>query len=389
MILAPLQQLPQDPIYGLQQLFKEDMRTFKINLSIGICKEIDSSLTTFAAVQEAQNRVEKKEMSKEYLPILGFAPFYKEMANMVCSQNRAASLFSMQTVGGTGALYIGAKLLKHAGVKKIYIPEPSWPNHKQLFCASGFDVIPIPYYNKKTASLDFELFLQQVLAIDEGSCLVLQASCHNPTGMDLSKKEWQEVAAVFKNKKAIAFFDLAYQGLGDGIEEDAFSIRLFLDQGIELLVATTGAKTLGLYNERVGALMVSSEKNVLENVASHAKSIARACYSSPPAHGAYVAAELFADPLLFNAWKNQLENTRTRLVKQRELLFSAFTVKNPPFPFEHLMKTKGLFCLFDIEKEEVLRLRNQKGLYVGEDGRICVSAITENNVEKIVQAFCK
>lgn len=383
---STLTTLPADPIYGMQVVFKSDKRPNRINLSIGVCQEPNGKIVKFQAVSKAEEKLYSQHPSKEYLPIIGYAPFITKAIEVVCG-NSEKPLLGMQTVGGTGALYIASKLLLQANVKEIFIPGPSWPNHRQLFESAGLKVTSYAYYDQVQAKLDFPALIEAISQMPEGSAILLQASCHNPTGVDPSMAEWAILSDLILKKRLVPLFDLAYQGLGTSLEGDSESIRLFLEAGHEMMVATTFAKNLGLYNERVGALIIHSSQKTLASIESHAKSIARTCYSSPPAHGAQVAALLFQDEELTAMWKSELETIRNQLSKQRQILFEALTQKNPPFAFEHLMTTSGLFCLFDLTEKEVIQLREKNALYVALDGRVCLAAITEEKAEIAANAF--
>lgn len=387
---STLTKLPADPIYGMQAIFKSDQRQNKINLSIGVCQEPNGKIVKFKAVTKAEERLHSQNASKEYLPIVGYQPFAKEAIELVCgasAKKAPHSLFGMQTVGGTGALYIAAKVLLNSGVNKIFIPEPSWPNHRQLFEAADLTVIDYPYYDPSKAQLDFSSLIEAINQMPEESAILLQASCHNPTGIDPTTAQWKILSDLILKRKITPLFDLAYQGLGTDLDKDAESIRLFLEAGHEMMIATTFAKNFGLYNDRVGALIVHSSQDALERLESHAKSIARTCYSSPPAHGAQIATILLQDEELKALWQSQLQETRNQLRTQREILFTALQQKKPPFAFEHLMHTNGLFCLFDLSNKQVLQLREEHALYVALDGRICLAAITEERAKVVASAF--
>ena len=339
-------------------------------------------------MSKAEERLHLKNLSKEYLPITGYLPFCKQAITLVCGET-TKPLFSMQTVGGTGALYIAAKVLLHANIKEIFISEPSWPNHRQLFEAAGLKVSTYPYYDRDKAELDFPGLIEAISKMPKESAILLQASCHNPTGIDPTPAQWKTLSDLILEKQITPLFDLAYQGLGSTLDEDSQSIRLFLAAGHEMMIATTLAKNFGLYNELAGALIVHSSQDAIICLESHAKAIARSCYSSPPAHGAQIATFLLEDEELKMLWHHELETTRKQLQLQREILFSALQKKNPPFAFEHLMRTNGLFCLFGLSNAQVIQLREEHAIYVALDGRICIAAITEERAERISQAFCE
>lgn len=381
--------LPSDPIYGMQALYKADERPSKINLSIGICLNEQGKLLRFKALEEAESRVFKKSPSKEYLPITGLASFCEKAQKLIVGDRPQDDFFSAQTVGGTGALFVAGQLLVKAGIKQVFIPEPSWPNHKQLFEAAGLTVTSYPYYDKANICLEFDKMVEAVANMPVDSAIVLQASCHNPTGIDPTANQWQILSTHILQKQILPIFDLAYLGLGDGIQEDAQGIQTFLNDGHDMFICTTFAKSMGLYNDRLGLLSIKMPKTQLDILASHVRSIARTCYSSPPAAGAHLAAEILSDSTLAQMWKDELNHTRLRLQTQRSMLFKEMQNHSCKIPFEHLLQTKGLFCLLDVPPEKVITLRENDGIYIALDGRISLAAITNENAAVIAKGLSK
>lgn len=379
--------LPSDPIYGMQALYKADNRDNRINLSIGICLDEKGKLLKFKAVEEAEKRLFQIAPSKEYLSITGLQAYNDMAQKLIVGPQQSDDIASVQTVGGTGALYLVGQLLKKAQISEVYIPEPSWPNHKQLFSQAGLNVHSYPYYNAATISLEFDKMVQAISRMPPKSALILQASCHNPTGIDPTKSEWEELSALIKEKGILPIFDLAYMGLGDGIHEDTAGIRQFLQDGHELFICSTFAKSMGLYNDRLGLLTIKHKKSHLDTILSHIRSIARTAYSSPPAHGAFIAREILSDAKLQDEWLTELEATRNRLFAQRSMLYNALKEANCKIPYSHIMQTKGLFCLFDIAPKDVVQLREQHGIYIALDGRISLAAITKENVTAIAKGM--
>jgi len=383
--ITDLQQLPADPVYGLQAEFKQDTRPEKINLSIGVCTDSQGAVYRFKAVDLAEAQVQAKAYSKTYLPITGVPSFCEHVRELICKKND--SVFCVQTLGATGALYLAARLLRSSHIYSIYLPEHTWVNHKPLFTSAGHDVYSYPYYNKETGTISFSAMCEAIRKMPEYSAIVLQGSCHNPTGMDLHTHHYHTLSPVIKEKKLTVIFDLAYQGLGMSLDDDVKGINIFLKDNHECLIATTFAKNFGLYNERVGALLVSCEKEYHAAIKSHVQAIIRSCYSSPPAHGAQIACAIFEDSRLLHLWHKELHALTNRLKQQRKMLYEALEQKKPNFSYEHLLRTNGLFCLFDIPEEKVYALKEDKALYISLDGRVCISAINENNVEQIAQGL--
>lgn len=386
-MFSNLNLLSPDPILGMQTIFKSDARPNKINLSIGVCVDPEGKLLRFKAINSAIQQHYLEKPSKEYLPITGMAEFCHLAQKLVCDEIRSDELFSMQTLGGTGALYLAAKLLHHVKTPNIYIPNSSWTNHKPLFESAGHSVQPYPYHNEKTGTFDFEGLCQFIGKMPAKSGIVLQASCHNPTGIDPTVDQWQHLSRLIKKQMLVPIFDLAYLGFGEGLAEDAFSIRTFLKDGHELFIATSFSKSFGLYNDRIGLLTVASHKAHLPAIGSHLRDIARKCYSSPPAVGAWLIKTVLQNEPLANLWKEELLSIRTTLIEQRVLLYQQLQNQKVSFSYEHLLTTKGLFCLFDLGQENVLKLRENKALYVGLDGRLALAAIPKNHLAKLAEAL--
>lgn len=377
--------IPVDPIYGMQAIFKKDARSEKVNLSIGVCQDVDSKVLYFQAVKLAEEVIQKALPSKEYLPLTGHASYCQAVKELVCGQRD--SILSVQTVGGTGALYIAARLLRNANMFTVFIPDPTWTNHKSLFSLAGHDVFTYPYYDKAKGTVYFNEMCNAIRKMPENSAIVLQASCHNPTGIDLTEREFITLSQLIKEKNLYPIFDLAYQGLGNSLEDDVRGISIFLDDGHEMMIATTFAKSFGLYNDRPGALFVKAPGVHHESILSHIQSIARSAYSSPPAHGAKIIDTILQDKRLRYLWEKELKEFRDSLVEKRKLLFEAMKEHNVKFSFDHLLKTKGLFCLFDLNESQVLSLRDEHALYLSLDGRICLCAITSENVQRVAKAL--
>lgn len=390
-MLSDLNLLPADPIYGMQVLYKEDSRPNKVNLSIGVCLNAEGKILRFSAIdlayQQLMQHAPCHAPSKEYLPISGLSEYTRLAETLICGNSPKETLFSMQSVGGTGALYLAAALLKRTHTPKVFVPESTWANHTPLFEAAGHLVETYPYYDKAKQAFDFTGLLSAIKNMPEGSAIILQASCHNPTGIDPSQEQFQELSQLIKKQKLFPIFDLAYLGFGTGLEGDAGSIRTFLKDEHEMLIATSFSKSFGLYNDRIGLLTVQARKEALQPIASHLKAIARSCYSSPPAHGAFLIKTILQDEALRSLWQQELESCRQRLHLQRKMLFAALQKHTISFGYEQLLKTKGLFCLFDLSQEKIYTLKEQRGIYLSVDGRIALAAILESNVDSIAEGF--
>jgi len=383
-MLSNLNLLPPDPIYGMQVVFKQDTRPNKVNLSIGVSLNGNGKIMRFSAIDRAIELQMEEKPSKEYLPIAGLAEYCQLAQSLVFGTGGQERLFSMQSVGGTGALYLAAQLIKRTKVPFVFVPDSSWANHKPLFEASGHTVKTYPYYDKEGQKFAFTACLEAISKMPEKSAIILQASCHNPTGLDPDNAQWKELSTLIKKKSLLPIFDLAYLGFGEGIEEDASSIRIFFQDGHEMLVATSFSKSFGLYNDRIGLLSVAADS---QSIASHLKAIARSCYSSPPANGALLIKTLLQDQELTLLWKKELEECRQRLKWQRNSLYEALQKQNISFSYELILQTKGLFCQLDLTDEQITLLKQKWGIYLAFDGRIALAAITKENLSTVAQGF--
>lgn len=381
---------PEDPIYGLQVTYKKDERPHKINLSIGVFPGAQGKAFRFQVVDQAEEIIHQMRPGKDYLPIDGLSSFCEATADLILGTERIRSkmkCYTAQTVGSTAALHIGGKFLAQNITKKIFIPDPTWVNHRKLFESCGLDVAIYPYRITQDGSLDIEAIIEAIDSMPEGSCILLQASCHNPTGIDPKVEEWKILSHAIKAKKLFPFFDIAYQGVGRGLDEDAESIRIFFADNHELFVAASFAKNLGLYSERVGALVATCMPETHAALSSQIRKIIRSIYSSPPAHGAHIASAILSTPELFTSWKEELKGLRTNLENCRELLYQAIHTLKPEMALGPLLKSTGLFSLCGLPQEKVLELRTSQAIYLCDDSRINIAAINLEQIEKIAKAI--
>lgn len=381
-----------DPIFGLNNAFKKDDRASKINLSIGVYKTEDLLTPIFPVVKLAEAKIYEEEKSKEYLPIEGDAQFIERLAELVFGtslwKEHRERVASCQSLGGTGALRVGGTFLKEEAAAKIFIPDPSWPNHKAVFSACGLHVQEYPYYDMRAHQFDFtkmESFLQ---TIPSHSIVVLHASSHNPTGCDPSLQQWRELCALFRLKKLIPFFDFAYQGFGNGIEEDPLAVRMFMQEGLEMLVAASCSKNFSLYAERVGCLFIVAEsKKVAEHILSRVKQMVRHNYSNPPIHGAKIVSTILSHPTLHKAWESEVAVARSRIKGMREQLCNMLISQSQSMDFTHIRDTVGMFVFSGLSKHHVEKLIAEFGIYMTYDGRLNVCGLTQRNIERVVSAM--
>jgi aspartate aminotransferase len=382
---------PSDPIFDLQQIYKADPRSNKINLSIGVYKSSDLKTHAMRAVKKAEKILIESEPSREYLPIAGDEEFIDLCGHLVFGKHlwekAEGRISGVQSVGGTSALKIAGEFLKRRACNQIFVTTPTWANHRPVFEKCGMDVLDVPYYDWKHHCLNFEKFYEFLSALKRGSIILLHPSCHNPTGADLSQHQWKVLSELFMTRGLIPFFDLAYQGLGRNLVDDCFAIRLFIEQGHDCFIATTFSKTFGLYCERVGALFVAAHnKKTAENIKSIFKTIIRTTYSNPPAFGARLMKTVLSISSLKTEWELEINEMRDRINAMREGLHKAFMEKsNKEFPY--LIDRHGLFICTGAKKKEIEKLVEEHGIYLGLEGRMNLAGLTEQNCKIVAAAL--
>lgn len=383
---------PVDPILGLPAAFQKDPRPHKVNLGVGVYKTEDLRTPVLECVKLAEAYLLENEQNKEYLPIEGMSSYLQRMGALIFGEsswnkekNRIASF---QTIGGTGALKIGGTLLKEEIDHPLWIPAPTWPNHRGVFSACGLKVNEYPYYNVGRHCAQFEEMQDCLQTLAEGSIVLLQASCQNPTGCDLTLEQWSILSTLFQQKRLIPFFDCAYQGLGRGMGEDVEAIRLFLQNGHEMLVAVSNAKNLSLYAERLGCLfIISASSKTSQHIHSRVKQMIRTNYSNPPKHAAATAAHIFEIPVLYQKWQDELSMMRHRIHQMRMILMQKLRDKIPQKDLSHLEKGIGMFGFLALQSSQVQQLIKDYGIYMPSDGRINVCGLNHNNIDFVVNAI--
>ena len=386
---ADIQQNPADPIFALTKEFIDDGRHGKVNLGIGIYCDEEQNLYEFPSIATAEQRI---AYERTYLPLDGNKDFITLSQKLVFGEKTVAlaegRISSAQALGGTGALRVGGEFLaQHVG-KKAFIPDKTWINHRAVFTRCGMDVQTYPYWDAESRDLDFSGLCSSITAMEEGSIVILHACCHNPTGTDPSKEEWKELSALMKKHKIIPFFDFAYQGFGEGIEEDAWAVRHFVEEGHEMLVASSNSKNFGLYGERVGMLsVVCHNKTIAENVGTNIKKIIRPSYSNPPRHGAALVAEVLGDDTLKTQWEKELSEIRHRIKAMREALIKGLEDKKADIDIDFMKNQKGMFSFGFLNEKSAGPLKEKHGIYFPDNGRINVAGLTENNMEYVVEAI--
>lgn len=389
-IFTFLDLLPEDPILSITAHFKADPHPNKVNLGVGTYKDAEGNPLVFSAVRKAESLILKENIDKEYLPIDGDIDYCQESLKLVFGNNAIdnPSLYGIQGVGGAGALRVGSDLLVKMGVKTIWVSDPTWPNHKGIFERSGLQTAVYPYYNFNTHTLEFAKLCETIKTIPAGDVIVLHGCCHNPTGNDPTMEQWKELSALIKKQQLIPFFDLAYQGFKNGLEEDAAPIRLFYEDGHEMFVATSYSKNFGLYGERAGFLaIVSHEKESIEKVISQVRSLIRTNYSNPPIHPARIVKTILKDGALKEEWIHELTTVRNRIKEMRKALVSGLTANGNEQLFKFITQQSGMFSFIGLDKEQVNILREENGIYMPANGRINVAGLNHHNINYVVDAI--
>jgi len=381
-----------DAIVALNEAFHRDPRPHKVNLSIGIYSDEQGQLPAQQAVYEAEQYLAAARLPKPYLPMEGSARFRGAIQELlfgaghaVVAQGRVATV---QTVGSSGALKAGAEFLRQWFPSSgVWLSDPTWDNHRSLFESAGVVVGTYPYYDP-AGGVRFDDMLAALRALPPRSVVLLHACCHNPTGVDLTRSQWRELIPLIQERELIPFLDLAYQGFGEGIEEDAFSIRLLAQAGIQFLIANTLSKSMGLYGERCGALsVVCADDRQAERVLGQIKSTVRQNYFSPPAHGGQIAAHVLGDPVLRASWARDLTGMRERIRSLRRQLHTALSRKLAGGDFAYLLSQRGMFSYTNLNAEQVRRLREEHAIYLVKSGRLCISGLNAGNVERVADAI--
>lgn len=384
----------QDPIFGLVEKFLSDSRETKVDLSIGILRSEKLEAYLLRCVEIAEEKILQRKMAKTYLPILGSEKYIHSMRQCVFGERIASDieefLFGLQTIGGTGALYIACKLLYASGIETVLVSQPTWPNHSKIASALGYTVEFFPYYNAKENRIEFSSMISHLMQSKTGSIVILQASCHNPTGSDLTEEQWQILANVVKEKKFMVIFDMAYQGLGISLEEDAYPIRLFASLCIECIVATSCAKNFALYGERVGCLLFFIRDTVKRQaISSIVKSMVREIYSNPPRHGADIVTEILTSPDLRQIWEGEVQSMRDRIQTARKTFALSFAEHTSSDRFSFICNQYGLFSCLGCSPNEAARLQREYGIYMTLDGRINLTGLNMENISYVVESIAK
>lgn len=386
---------PADSILGLTEAFKKETNPNKVNLGVGVYKDDAGNTPVLQSVKDAEKILLEKEQTKSYLPISGDPVYASSVQKLIFGENsevisngRAATIHAP---GGTGALRVGAELLKKFNSQaKVWVSKPTWANHKGIFAAAGFAIAEYNYYDAASMCLDFPALVASLEAVPAGDIVLLHTCCHNPSGVDLNEEQWKQVVAIGKAKGWIPFLDFAYQGFGAGVEQDRFAVEQFAAAGVDFFVASSFSKNFGLYNERTGALTVISPTREESVVAmSHLKTTVRVIYSNPPAHGGLVAATILSDPALYTQWLGELNAMRERIVAMRTMLVDGIAARGIDRDFSFIKDQRGMFSFSGLNDDVVKWLRDNKAIYVVGGGRINLAGLTSSNIDYVCDAIAE
>ncbi|MDN7182918.1 aspartate/tyrosine/aromatic aminotransferase [Caballeronia sp. SEWSISQ10-4 2] len=392
-LFSAVELAPRDPILGLNEAFNADPRTTKVNLGVGVYFNEEGKIPLLRAVREAEKARVELAAPRGYLPIEGIAAYDAAVQKLLLGDDSPliadGRVITAQALGGTGALKLGADFLKRLNpTGKVAISDPSWENHRALFEYAGFEVLNYPYYDAATHGVKFDAMLEAFNSYPAGTVVVLHACCHNPTGVDLTPAQWQQVVETVKARSLVPFLDIAYQGFGENIDADAAAVRLFAKTDINVFVSSSFSKSFSLYGERVGALsIITSGKEEAARVLSQLKRVIRTNYSNPPTHGGSIVAAVLASPELRATWEQELGEMRDRIRAMRNGLVEQIKAAGVERDFSFVNRQRGMFSYSGLTSPQVDRLREEFGIYAVGTGRICVAALNTRNLEVVANAI--
>ncbi len=386
---------PRDPIFGVTEAFASDSNPNKVNLGVGVYCDDAGKVPLLACVSRAEQALTAKGAPHTYLPIDGIPGYDRAVRSLLLGADspliRDGRVVTVQAVGGTGALKVGADFLRRfAPGAGVWLSDPSWENHRALFEGAGFAVASYPYYDAATRGLDFAGMIATLEKLAAGSIVVLHVCCHNPTGVDPTREQWTRIIEAVRSRGLVPFLDIAYQGFGDGIEADGEVVRRFAATPGPLFIASSFSKSFSLYGERIGAVTIVTETaEESARVLSQVKRVVRANYSTPPSFGGQVVATVLESPELRAMWEQELATMRERIKAMRVRLVEALRAKLPSRDFRYMLEQRGMFSYSGLTRDQVQRLRSEFGIYVIDTGRICVAALNSRNVNYVADAIAR
>ena len=388
-----LKPVGMDPILGLMAAFRADTRETKIDLGVGVYQDDRGRTPVMASVKEAEAKLMELELTKSYQGIAGDPDYNQRMMSLIFGADHSilssGRVKSIQAPGGSGALRVGAEVIQRATPSsKLWVGVPTWPNHIPLLGSAGFEIKEYPYYNMATHQINGDAMMETLRQVPAGDMVLLHGCCHNPTGADLSNEQWDQIADLALERGFIPFIDTAYQGLGDGLDEDAYGMRMMADRLPELVIASSCSKNFGLYRERTGSItFIAKNSQQAEIVASQAMSIARQIYSMPPAHGALLVSLILGDQQLRANWQAELEEVRLRIKSMRTLLTNGIQGNSAGVDFSHIEQQKGMFSFLGITTPQLDRLRDEFGIYIVSSTRVNLAGINSSNIDYISESM--
>ncbi|RQM45372.1 aspartate/tyrosine/aromatic aminotransferase [Paraburkholderia bannensis] len=386
---------PGDPILSLNENFQKDPRQNKVNLSIGIYFDDDGRLPVMQAVHAAEAAILNEPGPKPYLPMAGFAQYRDAVQALVfgaeCPSRAAARIATVQTLGGSGALKVGADFIKrYFPQSQVWVSDPTWENHRFIFERAGFEVNTYPYYDEATGGPKFDAMLSAIDALPAKSVVLLHACCHNPTGVDLNDAQWVQLIDVLQKRDLLPFVDMAYQGFGAGLDADAFAVRELGRRGVPALVANSFSKNFSLYGERCGGLhVICEDAAAADRVLGQLTGAVRSNYSNPPTHGAKIVTRVLSTPELKQSWETELAAMCERIARMRVKIHDGLKAHVSGEALERYVKQRGMFTYTGLSAEQVDRLKEEFGVYILRSGRMCVAGLNEKNVSVVVDAVGK
>ncbi|MGV8804118.1 MAG: amino acid aminotransferase [Polaromonas sp.] len=394
-LFTAVEMAPRDPIFGLNEQYAADTNPAKVNLGVGVYYDDKGKLPLLQCVQKAEEQMAQAPKARGYLPIDGIAAYDSAIKTLVFGADsepvKSGRIATVQCIGGTGGLKIGADFLKKLNPgAKVLISDPSWENHRALFTNAGFPVETYPYYDAQARGINFAGMLEALNAAPAGTIIVLHACCHNPTGYDITSAQWDEVIAVVKARELVPFLDMAYQGFGHGLVEDGAAIGKFVASGMNFFVSTSFSKSFSLYGERVGGLSVlCQDKEEADRVLSQLKIVIRTNYSNPPTHGGTVVATVLNTPELRALWEQELGEMRVRIKTMRQKLVDGLKAAGVTQDMSFITQQIGMFSYSGLSKDQMVRLRNEFGVYGTDTGRMCVAALNSQNIDHVCASIAK
>lgn len=379
--------VPDDPLFAIPPLFAADARPYKVDLSLGVYQDDHGQNTVLECVRQAEKLMLERQLDKKYLTMDGHSDYINQTLKLIFGEGISReNIYAAQTIGGTGALGIGARLLRQIS-GNAFISRPSWANHQLIFSKAGLSVSEYPYYDFNHHRLLFDELCGAIKQMPAGSILLLHACCHNPTGVDPSDEQWRQLSALIKQQKLIPFFDLAYQGFGDSLQQDSSMVRYFYEQGHEMALAYSFSKNLGLYGERVGLLAVTApHPEIRQRIGSQVKQIARSIYSMPPLQGERIAHTVLSTESLRQLWVEELNAMRTRIQAMRQQLASGLSAATQQ-DFSFIAMQRGLFSFCGLSAEQTLQIRQSHAIFMPSSGRINIAALNSHNIDHVVKAL--